>query len=411
MSVASLRAYGLGEDLLDEIAQVAHHRADLRARGRDPAHARRRQQERHRGAHPGDGAARLRPRLAPAQALLHDRAADRGPTRTSAASSQPASACSRSGASGSARWPRSRSRSARTCPSRTRRSVGAHGSRGRDRATSRASCARAREPGSSFKHHHSGISWVEGILARGDRRLADVIEDAWRAGARFDGWDEVMDTDRVADALAARGVDVAAYLGTLPVERAAAVGPHRRRARGRLPARRVPQGAQGRASPPCGKSPAGAPPHQRRRRRGRRQAAGLLRLRRRLRPVEDARRPDRRAARAGRARAAARGPAPGAGAADQQPARAGAEGRLQGRRQAVPALAPPVHQAGPDRVPRPPRPDAAAGPVPAPGRPAARGQPRVLAQAAHDLRAGARRSACPASASSSTSTSSTRPAR
>jgi hypothetical protein len=43
-----------------------------------------------------------------------------------------------------------------------------------------------------LKHHHSGISWVEGLLARGDRRLADVIEAVWRAGARFDGWDEVL---------------------------------------------------------------------------------------------------------------------------------------------------------------------------------------------------------------------------
>jgi hypothetical protein len=27
-------------------------------------------------------------------------------------------------------------------------------------------------------------------MARGDRRLADVVEHAYRSGARFDGWDE-----------------------------------------------------------------------------------------------------------------------------------------------------------------------------------------------------------------------------
>src|SRR4051812_41333724 len=30
-----------------------------------------------------------------------------------------------------------------------------------------------------LKHHHSGISFIEGVLARGDRRLAPVIEHVW----------------------------------------------------------------------------------------------------------------------------------------------------------------------------------------------------------------------------------------
>ena len=73
-----------------------------------------------------------------------------------------------------------------------------------------------RDTGLRLKHHHSGISFIEGVLARGDRRLADVIEAAWRAGARFDGWDEVFDLERWSAALDAHGVDVAAYLGTRP---------------------------------------------------------------------------------------------------------------------------------------------------------------------------------------------------
>ncbi|MDR0944861.1 MAG: TIGR03960 family B12-binding radical SAM protein [Bifidobacteriaceae bacterium] len=36
---------------------------------------------------------------------------------------------------------------------------------------------------------------LEGLLARGDRRLGAVIEAAWRAGARFDGWREYVDLD------------------------------------------------------------------------------------------------------------------------------------------------------------------------------------------------------------------------
>jgi radical SAM family uncharacterized protein/radical SAM-linked protein len=109
------------------------------------------------------------------------------------------------------------------------------------------------EPGLRLKHHHSGISFVEGILARGDRRIADVIETVWRSGARFDGWDEVFDLDRWLAALDAHGVDTAAYMGTRPVT-------------ARLPWDHIDVGLEdgfllaeyrkamkGRASPPCGK--------------------------------------------------------------------------------------------------------------------------------------------------------------
>jgi radical SAM family uncharacterized protein/radical SAM-linked protein len=68
-----------------------------------------------------------------------------------------------------------------------------------------------------LRSHDSGISWIEGILARGDRRLAPVIEEVWRRGARFDSWDEVFDVERWREVLAEHGVDAAAYLGTRPV--------------------------------------------------------------------------------------------------------------------------------------------------------------------------------------------------
>ena len=47
----------------------------------------------------------------------------------------------------------------------------------------------AREPGLRLKHHHSGISFVEGVLARGDRRLADAL--------RIDGDGEGLGLDPV----------------------------------------------------------------------------------------------------------------------------------------------------------------------------------------------------------------------
>ncbi|HYU15544.1 MAG TPA: TIGR03960 family B12-binding radical SAM protein [Candidatus Acidoferrum sp.] len=73
------------------------------------------------------------------------------------------------------------------------------------------------ERGLRLKVHDCGVSTVEGVLSRGDRRLADAIETVWRRGARFDGWDELFDLDRWLGAFRDSGVDVAAYLGTRPV--------------------------------------------------------------------------------------------------------------------------------------------------------------------------------------------------
>ncbi len=51
------------------------------------------------------------------------------------------------------------------------------------------------------------ISVLECALGLGDARLADVVETAWRAGARFDGWDESFDAARWQEAFRAVGVD------------------------------------------------------------------------------------------------------------------------------------------------------------------------------------------------------------
>jgi hypothetical protein len=56
---------------------------------------------------------------------------------------------------------------------------------------------------------------VEGLLSRGDRRVGRIILEAWRDGARFDGWSEHFSFDRwmaAADrALADEPVDVDWY--------------------------------------------------------------------------------------------------------------------------------------------------------------------------------------------------------
>ena len=40
------------------------------------------------------------------------------------------------------------------------------------------------------KWNQPELSWLEGIMARGDRKLSNVIIEAWKLGARFDAWSE-----------------------------------------------------------------------------------------------------------------------------------------------------------------------------------------------------------------------------
>ena len=60
-----------------------------------------------------------------------------------------------------------------------------------------------------LKCHDVETSLLEGVLSRGDRRVADVIETAWRNGARLDSWREHFDSGRWLRALAAHGLDLA----------------------------------------------------------------------------------------------------------------------------------------------------------------------------------------------------------
>jgi radical SAM family uncharacterized protein len=66
-----------------------------------------------------------------------------------------------------------------------------------------------------FRYHDGKPSIVEGLLSRGDRRVAKVIRAVWQDGGRFDGWSESFCYERwercAADALAADGVDLDWY--------------------------------------------------------------------------------------------------------------------------------------------------------------------------------------------------------
>ena len=47
-----------------------------------------------------------------------------------------------------------------------------------------------------MRYHDGKPGIVEGLLSRGDRRVGKVILEAWRNGARFDGWSEHFSFDR-----------------------------------------------------------------------------------------------------------------------------------------------------------------------------------------------------------------------
>ncbi len=107
--------------------------------------------------------------------------------------------------------------------------------------------------GLNFRKHYSKISHLEGIVARGDRRVGEVIYKAWSKGCRFDGWDETFKHDAWIEALEEVGIESKYMLGTIPVE-------------GRLPWDHIDVGLEdkflkrewikatkNRLSPPCGK--------------------------------------------------------------------------------------------------------------------------------------------------------------
>lgn len=63
-----------------------------------------------------------------------------------------------------------------------------------------------------FKYHDAELSFLEGVFARGDRRLGRVLEAAVAAGCRFDGWREHFDFSRWQQAFVDCGMDPAWYL-------------------------------------------------------------------------------------------------------------------------------------------------------------------------------------------------------
>ena len=60
-------------------------------------------------------------------------------------------------------------------------------------------------------YHDSKTSFLEAVFAKGDRRLADVIEAAYRKGCVFDGWDECFQYDVWLETFAEFNLDTSFY--------------------------------------------------------------------------------------------------------------------------------------------------------------------------------------------------------
>jgi radical SAM family uncharacterized protein len=59
-----------------------------------------------------------------------------------------------------------------------------------------------------FKFHRIDRSILESAIGRGDRRLCDVIEQAWRDGAKFDLWDECFNYEVWQNAFEKSGMNI-----------------------------------------------------------------------------------------------------------------------------------------------------------------------------------------------------------
>ncbi|MGF7056490.1 TIGR03960 family B12-binding radical SAM protein [Brassicibacter mesophilus] len=59
----------------------------------------------------------------------------------------------------------------------------------------------------TYNHHDSRLSYLEAVLARGDRKLSKVLIKAWEKGCKFDGWADLFDFSKWMSAFEDCGID------------------------------------------------------------------------------------------------------------------------------------------------------------------------------------------------------------
>lgn len=103
------------------------------------------------------------------------------------------------------------------------------------------------------------LARLECVMARGDTRVADVIEAAFRLGCRFDAWDEMVRREAWAEAFAAAGVDPEAYARPIPLDGCLPWDDVDVRVRRDFLRRERERAYRGAPLPPCEKPPARRP--------------------------------------------------------------------------------------------------------------------------------------------------------
>lgn len=64
----------------------------------------------------------------------------------------------------------------------------------------------------TYNYHEADVSYMEGVFARGDRRLCAVLEEAVERGIHFDGWDECFDFNKWIEVMRDCGIDPDFYV-------------------------------------------------------------------------------------------------------------------------------------------------------------------------------------------------------
>ncbi len=80
------------------------------------------------------------------------------------------------------------------------------------------SAAFKKHPAIKFGRHEPAASFIEGLLARADRRAANLIEAAWKRGAGLETWSERLNLRAWMEAVEEVGYDVAGQLGERSLE-------------------------------------------------------------------------------------------------------------------------------------------------------------------------------------------------
>lgn len=111
----------------------------------------------------------------------------------------------------------------------------------------------ARHYGIGLKWHESLISHVEGVMSRGDRKVGPVIEMAWQQGARFDGWGQCLKFETWMNCMTACGLDKFVYFRTIPLDSQLPWGHINVGLEPKFLVQEYKRAVKDRLSPPCGK--------------------------------------------------------------------------------------------------------------------------------------------------------------